>query len=31
MTRHARGFDAIDIKRDGAIEFDEFYDWWSRG
>jgi calmodulin len=24
------GFDAIDTNRDGAIEFDEFYAWWTR-
>ena len=23
------GFDAIDTNRDGAIEFDEFYAWWT--
>ncbi|HWF98479.1 MAG TPA: EF-hand domain-containing protein [Steroidobacteraceae bacterium] len=25
------GFDAIDTNRDGAIGFDEFYAWWTRG
>jgi hypothetical protein len=24
------GFDEIDRNRDGAIEFDEFYDWWTQ-
>lgn len=24
------GFDEIDTNRDGALEFDEFYDWWTR-
>jgi Ca2+-binding EF-hand superfamily protein len=23
------GFTAIDSDRDGAIEFDEFVDWWN--
>jgi Ca2+-binding EF-hand superfamily protein len=24
------GFDAIDTNRDGAIEFDEFFAWWTQ-
>jgi Ca2+-binding EF-hand superfamily protein len=24
------GFDEVDTNRDGAIEFDEFYEWWTR-
>jgi Ca2+-binding EF-hand superfamily protein len=25
------GFDEIDTNRDGAIGFEEFYEWWTRG
>ncbi len=25
------GFDEIDADRDGAIGFEEFYEWWTRG
>jgi Ca2+-binding EF-hand superfamily protein len=25
------GFDEIDANRDGAIGFEEFYEWWTRG
>lgn len=25
------GFDEVDTNRDGAIGFDEFYQWWTRG
>lgn len=24
------GFDEIDANRDGAIEFEEFFDWWTK-
>lgn len=24
------GFDEIDSNRDGAIDFNEFFDWWTR-
>lgn len=26
----AIGFDEIDVNRDGAIDFREFYDWWTQ-